>query len=385
MFFTDCLLPDKADKRPVRGNNQERVVLKKEEFTVSPSGCGRRTVFFATSMLVILVAMGTAWAGEVRIRHVGQGSADEITQCIKANTGLNVLVYDGFLRRFLAIQCRRGEPGPDTVNQIQQHGFRMLTNDRWAFLVPDELLTGVGWPIKVSWTGLNVNVNIEQASTPSGPPPPADLLGSLKEKLVKDARLIPVVGTDESTNDAVAQVDLRYKIYAYKDAAQNTFLVALLHEGAEIESLARVIFIKLAGAGFELLWDSPLFLLNAYATDLEIQDIDGDGHNEIIVRAILEQGAHGGGWQTITIFNDHGEEMTRQPDCKWMRGDLEAGPDRICPIAGESVDLHKNALGTLIEAEQRPAKGGDAVYKLQGGHFVLTRSHRKQLYPSVPR
>ena len=383
MFFAYRFLFDQADKRFVQGNNQERPVLTGGRFAVRCSNSCHRIVWLIIAMLI---APSNLRAGEGSIKHVGHGISDDIAQCITANTGLNVLVYEGFLRRFSEVKCGRGESAASTVNEIQQHGFRVLTNDHWALLVPDEMLTGVGWPFKVSWNNLKVKVYIEQASTSPPLPLPADVVRVLEEKLVKYARFIPVQTTQDSLDSQTAQINLRYAIYAFRNGTHGISVVGLLHQDDDVDSTARLILMNLIGNNVELLWDSPLFVVNAHAAEVDIQDVDGDGRNEIIVRATLERGAHGVGWDTITIFNDRGEEMTRQPECKWMRGDFEAGPDRVCPIAGQGgVDLHKTASGVLIETVQAPAKGGDAVYQLQGSHFVLVRDQRKRLYLPAPR
>lgn len=170
-------------------------MLTKRKITVPSSGGWKAVLFLISVLVIFFILMETGWAEAVPTKHVGHGTADEIAQCITANTGLKVLVYEGFSRRFSEIQCQRRQSGQDTIGEIQQHGFRVLADAGWAFLVPQEVLTGVGWPIKVSRTGLKVNVDVEPASAPSGLTISADVLGSLKQKLVQEARLIPVVGS----------------------------------------------------------------------------------------------------------------------------------------------------------------------------------------------
>jgi hypothetical protein len=264
---------------------------------------------------------------------------------------------------------------------VQQNGFHFLRGDHWSLILPDELFTGVGWPFKVAWTGLKVEVTILPKFTSRDMLLSNSQLDALENELVKKARLIPVMSTDESLTREFADIKLDYEIYAYRDAAQTTSVVALLYQEGDMDSLARIVFGRLIGDKVELVWDSPLFEINAHSAELGIEDVDGDGYEEIIVRATLDRGAHGTGWDTITVFDHRGQEMTRQPSCTWMHGDLQPGPGQICPIGGQSVQLHKTHQGALIEATETPSKGGNAIYVLHNGHFVLVRSHIKQLYP----
>ena len=358
------------------GDEQEHVVLAAAENTHSIT-CTDAMQFCCRVTLVIVLSVGFTLAAQKPVQHLSEGSTDQLIRCIRENTDLIPLVYNAFLPRFSRTPCNAAE----TMNGIQQNGFHFLRADHWSLILPDELFTGVGWPFKVAWTGFKVEVTVLPKFTSSGPLLSNRQLDALENELVKKTRLIPVLSTDESLSREFADIKLNYGVYAYKDAAETTSVVALLYQDGDMDSLARIIFGRLIGEKVELVWDSPLFEINAHSAELGIEDIDGDGYEEIIVRATVERGAHGQGWDTITIFDHRGQEMTRQPSCSWMHGDLQPDPGQICPISGQLVQLHKTSQGPVIEATETPSRGGDAIYLLRNRHFVLARSHIKQLYP----
>jgi hypothetical protein len=82
---------------------------------------------------------------------------------------------------------------------------------------------------------------------------------------------------------------------------------------------------------------SCAFLEKSICASGLLQDVNGDGENEIIIQSRAGVGAHGGGWEVLTIFDHLGQEITRQPNCKWMRNDAELALAQACPIAGSPM------------------------------------------------
>src|SRR6266700_97974 len=336
-------------------------------------------------IIVIAMGRGVPTAKGLSIKHLGVGPADGIIHCIDTNIGKRTLVYDDFLGDFAKIQCTSGQDSVQTIKNINAQGFQILSNERWAFLVPDDVFTGRGRPFKVSWTALKVDVDIVEASDSSQRPLSPHELVLLKEELPNKARLIPVKGTAESMDTETAVVKLQYEIYVRKSALRDTAIIALLHEGNEFDSFARVVYVRQAGEMAGVQWDAPLLLVNAHAANLDLRDIDGDGDDEIIAHATIGFCAHGPGWDVITIFDREGRELTRQQDCKWMdHTEMESGIDRVCPVAGREVDLQVTKEGAVIKAAESPGAGGNAIYVLKDRHFVLTRPQIKQPHRFLP-
>ena len=202
------------------------------------------------------------------------------------------------------------------IKNSQAQGFRVLSNGGWAFLVPDDIFTGRGLPFKVSWTTLSVDAELNGETDSLQQLSPKQLT-FLKEELIRKTRLIPVEAEVDGASSEVAVVHLRYTLFAHRNKYGRLSVVALLHEGDELGALetnGRLIYGEVVGDEVELQWDSPLL----FADDLQLEDINGDGNDEIILQATVGWVAHGSGTQIITIFDHNGRELTRQQDCKWM-------------------------------------------------------------------
>ena len=333
---------------------------------------------------------GIAVHDDGSIKHFGEGPSDERVHCIDTSISSHTLIYpETYRNELLKIQCASGQSNAQTIKNILAQGFRVLSNGEWAFLVPDDIFTGRGLPFKVSWTILSVDADLIGEADSVQQLAPKQLT-FLKEELIRKTRLIPVQADVDGASPEVAAVHLRYTLFAHRNQYGRMSVVALLHEGDELGALGtygRLIYGEMVGDKVELQWDSPLL----FAADLQLEDINGDGYDEIILQATVGWAAHGPGTQIITIFDHNGRELTRQQDCKWMdnTADFKSAPDRICPVGGGQVSLQVTSTGPLIKVTQdsqvmrsRDVSGStDTVYVLKGEHFVISGAHAKTLYP----
>jgi hypothetical protein len=309
------------------------------------------------------------------VKHIGESKADAVCACIDAITGSRVMFYSGFGGRFAALQCNPKQDRAQLIAGIEAQGFHVITNDGWILLVPNEFYEEGQWPFRVFWRSLQVQIEIEPS--PDSPQQiSGEALKALKSALPAQARLIPVLATDGSLQEPAAVVSMRYQLYAFQKAPEKSVFVAILRQG-EFEPYGRVIYGEILGNQINVQWDSPIVEVNS--ANVSFQDINGDGDDEIIIQSRAAVDAHGGGWDVLTIFDHLGREITRQPDCKWMRNDAQLALAQACPIAGSSVELRIKDHSAVIEAQGAPRQG-DAIYVLRQGVFVISQSHLKQRY-----
>lgn len=371
---------------------QQPTVLKQKPWHEKQK-CLVRLVFLpAILALLVQVAGGNAVGDQLAIRHINESPGDDLLHCLDTSTGSRTLVYqEDYYSTFSKIQCLPDQKKAETLSSVRANGFQILSSDRWTFLAPNSLFTGQSLPFKVSWKTLSVDDKIigepdslQQLSS--------EQLDSLKSTLLGDARLIPVAGDLDAPPD-VAAIHLRYSLFVHANPNKSLSLVLLLHEGDDLRTLGtygRVIYGELANGQIKLLWDSPLL----FASDLQFQDINGDGFDEIVLEGTIGWGAHGPGTQIITIFDHLGTELTRQQDCRWMNNtaDFNAGPGRVCPIGGLEASLEVTEKGARIRVTGDPEAQGSGkgagsnstIYVLQDSHFVLSRTNVKALYPRSP-
>lgn len=331
----------------------------------------RRNYGLLAGMIALSASLALALPS---VKHIGESKADAVSACIDAVTGSRVMFYSGFGGRFAALQCNPKQDRAQLIAGIEAQGFHVITNDGWILLVPNEFYEEGQWPFRVSWRSLQVQIEIEPS--PDSPQQiSGEALKALKSALPAEARLIPVLDND-SKPEGPAAVLLRYQLYAFQKAPEKSVFVAILRQG-EFESYGRVIYGEILGNQINVQWDSPIVEVNS--ANVSFQDVNGDGDEEIIIQSMAAVGAHGGGWDVLTIFDHLGREITRQPDCKWMRNDAQLAMAQACPIAGSSVQLKINDHSAVIDAQRTPSQG-DAVYILRQGVFVVSRSHLKQHY-----
>jgi hypothetical protein len=333
----------------------------------------------AIVFLVAMMSVGTTGADEASIKHLNAGAADKVFYCIDEALGGRILLHGAFLGDFGKVTCLAGQARDLVVKNMEAQGFRALSNEKWTLLVPDDLFTG-GRGFKVPWNKLKVDVDVVEAAEGTQEKLSEQNVAFLKEQLTSKTRLIPVYPDTDAVPADVANVHLRYTLYVYKNKDGTISIAAVLHEGEDFTTLGtfgRVIYGEIVAGKVQLRWDSPL----VFVASVALQDIDGDGNNEIIVRGTLGFGAHGPGLDALAVFNHEGRELTRlEENCKWMNGtELRSAQDRICPIVGSDVNLQVTEKGPIISATDTPGHGG-AIYVFQDGHFVLDRSNVKKLY-----
>lgn len=308
-------------------------------------------------------------------KHIGESRADAIATCIDAVMGSRTMFYNSFGGRFAKLQCDPKEDRAQLIAGIEAQGFHVIMNDGWALLVPNEFFEEGQWPFRVSWQSLQVQIDIEPSPNNSEKIP-AEALKELKNALPAEARLIPALDNDSNPEGSTAVVVLRYQLYVFKKAPDRSVFVAVLRQG-EFESYGRIIYGEVLGNQINVQWDSPI--IEVHSADVSFQDVNGNGEDEIIIQARAGVGAHGGGWEVLTIFDHLGREITRQPNCKWMRNDADLALAQACPIVGTSVQLKIKDHTAVINAQGTPYQG-DVIYTLQNGSFLAKRSHMKQRY-----
>jgi hypothetical protein len=332
----------------------------------------RRQYGLLSGMIVLGACMAIA---APPAKHIGESRADAVTACIDAVTGSRTMFYNGFGGRLAKLQCDPKEDRAQLIAAIEAQGFHVITNEGWTLLVPNEFFEEGQWPFRVSWRSLQVQIEVEPS--PDSPQQmPGEVLKALKSALPAEARLIPVLDNDSSPEGPTAVVSLRYRLYTFKKSPERSVFVAILRQG-EFDPYGRIIYGEVLGHQINVQWDSPIVEVNS--ANVSFQDVNGDGEDEIIIQSRAGVGAHGGGWDVLTIFDRLGREITRQPDCKWMRNDAELALAQACPIAGSSVQLKVNDHSAVIDAQRTPSQG-DAVYVLRQGVFVVSQSHLKQRY-----
>jgi hypothetical protein len=329
-------------------------------------------------LILILIALST-FSGIAQPASREHASSDQIVACINQNLGVRTLVYRDFLGAFSHIRCVPGQSKSVMMQNIEQEHFRILSNSKWAFLVPEDVLSGPGRAVKVEWKSLEVSVDIVPSQDGDAPRPLSQDVSLLEQQLLAHSRLIPVEATGDSEKPNIAQVNLRYEVQEVRQPSGVQKIVALLREGDEFDSMARIIVATANGTSPTIEWDSPLLYVNAHQPGISLNDVDNDGTPEIVARATVGFGAHGPGWDTITIFSLDGQELTRQDDCNWMdRTEFESGPGRVCPIPGREVSLDTGEQA-LIRASQTPGDG-NTVFVLKDRRFVPVRKQIKKLY-----
>lgn len=195
-------------------------------------------------------------------------------------------------------------------------------------------------------------------------------LVQLQDAVVRQARLIPVLQADGEPIDVeTATFPIRLQVYVHHLKKDVPLSIVVVVRGDENASAGRLVYGEEQADGtLKLLWDSPLFV--ARYLDLSFDDIDGDGFQEIILRASFPAGIHDSA--ALTIFDRNGRELTRQEQCLQPVGfDFWKTYD-TCPIMGEALDfIYADTPPFDIFVHRVFHTDRDGVFRLKGGRYVL--------------
>jgi hypothetical protein len=148
-------------------------------------------------------------------------------------------------------------------------------------------------------------------------------------------------------------------------------LVILMHLGEDgnvnpNDPSGRVLFGVLRdNHRVDLLWQSPVIETNG---TVEFKDINGDRIPEILLWSRWVENATGLNWQTLTIFDQKGDELTRQKDCEF-EGDTNALNGTTCPVVGTEISIIDTVSPVLITYWGGPNQEKNVVLKLRNGKY----------------
>jgi hypothetical protein len=282
-------------------------------------------------------------------------------QCTTAALGKRVIVYEYVDSKMAGLDCSP-EGKQRWLHQLNSIGHTVLSSQQWAVIIDSDWLNEYHWSV----LDIQTEVNDKGAS-----PLPKNALDALKEDLLSHVLYFPAVPVLSSFDQPRV---LRYRFVF--DVFQQRFgskdgVVVLLHLGEEgnmdpNDISGRVIFGTLDGGHVALQWQSPVVETNGI---VQFKDVNADGFPEILVWSRWIENAKGLSWQTLSIFDQDGNELTRQKDCEF-EGDTNWLNGTACPVVGTEVSIISTVSPALITYWGGPKEEKNAVLKLRNGRYV---------------
>jgi hypothetical protein len=325
-------------------------------------------------------------------RHIGLTKTDAFVLCAQRTFGKPIIVenYPVFGDRVKDLSCaaRTGE----LVESLTSHRLKVFEAGDWVFVMGSggfDPRVAPENPGRVQWTDVRVNPDIENYRLVEVRTLSDTELQRIGQTIFSGSRVIPVS----------VPLDLRASPIVRSSAEGDTMVVRpllllaarSLGHGA-IESVVglwlgaggqpgRLVYGEMMNGRYEMLWDSPLFPV--WQGNMFFADVNGDGVQEIVVRGLTGVGRDTDRW--MTIFDIHGNELTRQRPCDV--GDLfDYEPEGIaCSIAARDVSLRPNSDGTKKEiwaTDPPDLAPGTYRFRLEGGRFIMSN---QPIVPSRPR
>lgn len=229
---------------------------------------------------------------------------------------------------------------------------------------PRDLLVNSELQEPYRWKQLRIVPVIEHRRSRNGLPLDSDQVQEIGRRAISEARPTPL-GFGPSPN---AGEDYEQKLLVAVDR------IRLRREAESVVVVlgfplrARLLYGELRDGAFVPLWDSPLLFTSGGAgLGWSYLDLNDDGRLEIVFRGSAQPY-----YQTLTIFNIDGEEMTRNKSCPILdTALLDTNP--TCPLVGEQIEIKD-----LDPGEKRPRdifvyqreSGDNQRLRLKGGVYV---------------
>lgn len=298
---------------------------------------------------------------------------NKFLDCATEILGRPVLVYDTLQAPLREISCKNLD-AETFARKVEDAGFRVLLSRDWALVVDS------GTAKREGWRDLQVDVRVSEKDS-KGPPLPKSVLKQLQRDILKKARFFPTEAMGSSLSTGTARFLLLFDVYRRAIAGKNSVIV-LVHMGEEqtntdtTDPSGRVIFGELQGSRVTLLWQSPIVQTDG---QLEFEDIDGDGNPEILLWSLWIQNMTDR-FQTLTIFDKSGRELTREEqnssheaDCEFEGGATILG-GTTCPIVGTEIRIIKGVTPNLITYWGGPNDDRSVMLKLVNGRYARITS-----------
>jgi hypothetical protein len=309
------------------------------------------------------------------IKHFSISDVTRFTACVENVLHKHVMLHPTLPLKEVVLLCT-GQPQDVLVAAFKQHGVALREDGDWAYLLSASYFGP--WPSyapesdKLKWAHFQVEVSAHSVD-PKYHQNEVELsvaqLSKLKEQVLAQARLVPVFEPHTQSPNEIAKIAFDLQVLVRrtrKDAAAS--IVVLLREADDFSVAGRIVYGEQQPDGsFKLVWDSPI--VDARFPEVSFLDINGDGVEEIVLKAAYPAGMHD--LEAITVFDIQGQELTRQSHC--FVPDLYgySQDDGSCPIVAESVDFdYSHGPPFDIDASTTVRNGKDAVFKLLNNRFV---------------
>jgi hypothetical protein len=326
--------------------------------------------------------------------RIGLSRFDEQLACMSSVLGKPVMTgfeaRTGVGRALSTLQCRRSMKPERLREDVRSLKLSMLDAGDWYVLIessrfePDSSMNVLGG---YRWKQLLIRERFDPAWSNGDPSPPSRKLTpaemvSVGRQMLRAMRPVSVSLSRELVQEemypefAVASPDgvttIREVFLALDvqrlDAADPEKVIGLLRTAAH-GFQGRLGVGEIRGDRLHLLWDSPV--LSALYQRSGYDDMDGDGTREILLLAD-DPNRQVPYKKYLTVFDEHGNELTRQEECWPAEALWDTREGSACPLVGLTFELVPARSGRgkdVVVVDDAILETPECRYELKDGHY----------------
>jgi hypothetical protein len=294
------------------------------------------------------------WA---QVKHWNSGQRDRVAECVGRILERKALIDVG---SSVDASICEGETAEGVVKRLGEKSLKLISNDQWV-LVSDNL-PSTGKIIVVTRLTAPELTRVQQ-----------DLLETI---LIEQSRFIPVEYALDREADGSQTVDilLDYDVTVMPGNAPGVLRMAVLLHQSDVN---RIIFVETQNGAFDVKWDSGE--LDAAKVDVDFDDVDGDGNEEIVVTGERSLDYDSPKDHVLAVFDAEGRELTRQEKCtNYEYAATRSEAELVCPIEGVDVSFITETVPWEIEASRGGTSGKmkSTIFRLmkEKGRYVAVAS-----------